>query len=65
MTRTRENRVRRYANRLGYRVIKSRGREFMLMDEENSVVLGPRFDASLGDIESFLSATLRLQRSTP
>jgi hypothetical protein len=36
----------------------------MLMDEENSVVLGPRFDASLGDIESFLSATLRLQRST-
>jgi hypothetical protein len=56
-----ENRVRRKAGRIGWRVCKSRQQqhcdnhgEFQLVDDNNTVVLGDRYDASLDEIESYL-----------
>jgi hypothetical protein len=62
-TKCQENRVRRKAAREGYRVIKSRrivdgwdnAGEYMLVDERNVPALGWQYDASLDEIESFLS----------
>jgi hypothetical protein len=62
-----EDRVRRLALRHGYRVTKSRERkhvpnldnfgEFMLVNTAtNFVVLGSRFDATLKDIDAFLTS---------
>ncbi len=62
----RENRVRSRAARHGYRVRKSRQwkhvpnldnfGDYMLADAETGiVVIGPRFDASLDEIEAFLT----------
>lgn len=58
-----ESRVRRKASRLGYRVHKSRAREhcnqqggYMLIETvRNFAALGINYDASLDEIESFLS----------
>ena len=61
-----ESRVRRRARREGYIVHKSRAwkhvpncdnhGEFMLVDaERNYAVLGVRYDATLDDIEAFLT----------
>ena len=57
-----ESAVRRAAAKAGYRVIKSRQQvhldnlgEFQLV-ENNMVVLGARFDASLADIRKFLGS---------
>ena len=61
-----ESRVRSMARRRGYAVRKSRQRqnvpnldnfgEFMLVDTHtNFAMLGSRFDASLGDIEAYLT----------
>ncbi len=56
-----EERIRRLADRSGYRLTKSRSKpdidnrgEFRLLDERSYVVLGLRFNASLEDIEEFL-----------
>jgi hypothetical protein len=61
--RKQESRVRSLARRAGYSVKKSRRAfssanfgDFMLVDEDNSVVMGSRFDATLDDIEVFLAA---------
>jgi len=64
-TTAQERRVRRHAQREGYRVHKSRAwkhvpnidnhGEFMLIDtDRNFAVLGVRYDASLDEIEEFL-----------
>jgi hypothetical protein len=62
----RENRLRRWAKRLGYRMERSRARklhsndfgEWMLVDAyTNTVVCGGRYDASLDGIEEQLSET--------
>jgi hypothetical protein len=58
-----ENRVRKLATRLGYRLEVSRkpldmdnGGQFQLIESyRNMVVLGERFDASLDDIEVYLT----------
>jgi hypothetical protein len=58
-----EDRVRRMACRRGYRVRKSRRSasldnfgDYMLVDlAHNVVALGSRYDASLDDIEAFLT----------
>ncbi len=57
-----ENNVRRLARRMGYVVRKSRraigpdnAGAFMLIDaNRNAVVLGPRYDATLEEIASWL-----------
>jgi hypothetical protein len=61
MSTTLENRVRRKAGRIGWRVCKSRQQqhsnnhgEFQLVNSSNLVVLGCDYDASLDEIESFL-----------
>jgi len=61
--RARENRVRRLARRRNCRIIKRREwkhvphldnyGEYMLLNENNWVLLGSRFDATLDDIENF------------
>ena len=60
---TKEDRLRRQAMKLGYAIRKSRSHnlhaddfgEYMLIDASgNFVVLGSRFNATLDDIESFL-----------
>ena len=61
----RENRVRRWAQRLGYGITKSRAQAlyvddcglYMLREQgrQRAIVLGERFDASLEDIEAFLA----------
>ena len=55
------SRLRRKAQRLGYSIRKSRSRlsldnqgEFMVIDFNNHLVLGDRFDASLDDVDGFL-----------
>jgi hypothetical protein len=60
--RNQESRVRRKAGRRGYTVNKSRQGlhcdnhgAFMLADYNNHIVLGDRFDATLDEIESYLS----------
>jgi len=59
----RENKLRRWAGRLGYVVKRSRARSvhlddaglFMLIEADgNYVVRGTRFDATLEEIEDFL-----------
>jgi hypothetical protein len=65
MRRGQESRVRSLARRRGYWVTKSRARKtvpainnhglFMLVDDCNTVVLGERYDATLDEIESFLT----------
>jgi hypothetical protein len=58
----RENRVRRWAQRLGHSVEKSRARmihiddlgAYRLLDDRNTVVEGVKFDATLDDIERYL-----------
>ena len=58
-----ENRVRKLAARLGYRVEMSRlpldtdnrGKFQLIESDRNMVVLGERFDASLDDIEAYLT----------
>jgi hypothetical protein len=58
-----ENRVRRLAARLGYRVEVSRvplgtdnqGKFQLIELDRHMVVLGERFDASLADIEAYLT----------
>jgi hypothetical protein len=58
-----ESRVRRLAQREGYRLHKSRRRlgidnegEFMLVDNDaNFAAMGQKFDATLDDIERFLT----------
>ena len=60
---TQENRVRRLAAKHGYRVEVSRqpyqrdnGGQFQLIESDRSVVvLGEKFDASLDDIEAYLT----------
>ena len=62
---TRENRVRRRAARLGYQVMKSRLRgwptldnhgDYMLRDPRTGIpVMGSYYDASLDDIEAWLT----------
>jgi hypothetical protein len=60
---SREDRVRRTACRRGYQVRKARGSisldnfgDYMLVDlARNLVALGSRYDASLDDIEAFLT----------
>ena len=60
---THENRVRKLAASRGYRMEVSRqplqwdnGGQFQLIESErNVVVLGEMFDASLADIEAFLT----------
>jgi len=59
----RESRLRSLARRAGYSVKKSRRGfssdnlgDFMLIDENNWVVIGSRFDATLDDIEEYLAA---------
>jgi hypothetical protein len=61
MSTTLENRVRRKAIRIGWRVCKSRQQwhsnnkgEFQLVNCSNLVVLGCDYDASLDEIESYL-----------
>ena len=62
-TLTQENRVRRLAASSGYRVETSRqpldrdnAGQFQLIESARSmVVMGERFDASLDDIEAFLT----------
>jgi hypothetical protein len=56
-----ESHIRRKARRLGFRVLKSRGRlhshnfgEFQLV-EDNVVLLGSDYDATLDDIHDFLT----------
>ena len=62
---TRENKIRRMAKRLGYIVKKSRERyvypesatnfgKFQLADEHGNVKIGKRFDISLDEIEKYL-----------
>jgi len=59
---TYESRVRQWAARLGYRLMKSRrqiavdnhGQYMLVRVFRNQVVSGGRFDASLADIEVFL-----------
>lgn len=61
--RTQESRVRRLAQREGYRVHRSRRAvsiynhgEFMLIENDRNIVaLGGSYDASLDEIEAFLS----------
>jgi hypothetical protein len=60
--RVQESRVRSNARRLGYSVRKSRAPvgfdnfgDFMLLAEDNFVVLGSRFDATLDEIEECLA----------
>jgi hypothetical protein len=59
----RENRARRWAGRLGYRLARSRARRlhindrgaYMLIEEQrNYVVLGADYDADLDEVEAFL-----------
>ncbi len=58
-SKVRENKVRRWAKRLGYRVEKSRARAlhinnrglYQLIDDRNTVVEGVDYDASLDQIE--------------
>ena len=58
-----ENRVRKLAARLGYRLEVSRlplhtdnrGKFQLIESDRNMVVLGERFDASLDDIEAYLT----------
>jgi hypothetical protein len=57
----REARIRQLAGRRGFRVSKGRGQtgldnqgQFMLANENNHIVLGDKFDASLDEIEAFL-----------
>ena len=57
-----ESRLRSKARRNGYSIRKSRASfssdnlgDFMLLDENNFVVLGSRFDATLYDIEEYLA----------
>ena len=57
-----ESRIRKLATRCGYRVLKSRKAisadnlgDYMLVDARgNFLVIGPRFDASLDEIEQYL-----------
>jgi hypothetical protein len=65
----RENRIRRMAQRQGYRLIKSRRRDrraldyggYWLHNDRNSAVLGARDGASLDEVEEYLTrATSRL-----
>ena len=59
-----ENRLRRMARRMGWRIIKSRARtlhsndlgKYMLVDNRNVVFGGGSFDATLEDIEFWLNA---------
>lgn len=59
----RENRARRWAKRLGCRLIRSRARLlhinnrglYQLIDDRNIVIAGESFDCSLDDIEKELS----------
>jgi hypothetical protein len=62
-TTTNESTLRSRAKRQGYALRKSPTRninlddfgEYMLVDDQNCVVLGGRFDATLEDIEMFLN----------
>lgn len=60
-TQTQESRVRRLADREGYRLMKSRRSlgpdshgEYMLVNDRNLCCLGNRYDASLDEIEAWL-----------
>jgi len=64
MSKSHENRVRRLAQREGYVVRKSRVRDWRYDDQgefrlieptRNLCVLGSRFDATLDDIEAWLT----------
>jgi hypothetical protein len=59
----RENKLRRYAHRLGVAIVKSRNSlwsvdnqlGYMILDNRgNFVVAGEKFDLSMDDVESFL-----------
>lgn len=60
----RENRLRRMAKRMGWRLRRSRARilhlddlgDWMLADENNGLVCGARFDADLDEVEEALGA---------
>jgi hypothetical protein len=62
MSEVSESTVRKYAKRRGYGVSKSRDRtqhmdnfgEYMLVNLNNCVVLGGKFDASLNEIMAYL-----------
>jgi hypothetical protein len=60
----RENRLRRWAGRLGYALHKDRarswgvdhrGRYMVVLPSENCIVIGERYDQSLDDVEAFLA----------
>jgi hypothetical protein len=60
---THESKVRRWAARLGYSLVKSRKQiardnhgKYMLLDARKLVIRGRDFDASLADVEAFLQA---------
>jgi hypothetical protein len=63
LEKSQEDRIRRTARTRGYHVRKSRRSvsadnfgDYMLVDlAHNVVALGPRYDASLDDIEAFLA----------
>jgi hypothetical protein len=53
-----ERRIRRLADKEGYRLVKARGREYMLVEvwPHNLPVLGWDYDASLSEVEQWLKA---------
>ncbi len=68
----RENRVRRWAARLGYGLHKDRSRmwginhqgEYMLYDRDtNGLVVGSNFDADLDEVEQWLAEMERQLRA--
>jgi hypothetical protein len=70
---TKESALRRRAQRMGYRISKSRDKsthfnntgEFRLCDDRNTVLLGDRFDASLADIDSYLAVVVHMEGLSP
>jgi len=68
---TSDEAVRRRAARLGYRVVRSRDHPhpnnqglYMLVENESDMcILGPRFDATLEDIDSYLAGEESAQTS--
>jgi hypothetical protein len=61
-----ENRIRRWASRLGLQLMRSRAKRWSVDDHgqyrlvdvsTNAIVMGERFDCELGEIEGYLEAT--------
>ncbi|MCA9470375.1 MAG: hypothetical protein KC643_33685 [Nitrospira sp.] len=66
-----EQRVRRFAKRLGFTVRKSRAQQYfqkggeylLLHNSSNTIVQGERFDSSLEEIENYLLEYACLQEA--